>query len=454
MDGSQNLIIDSAATWTDTLWAQHANIQDLSGIEHFVNITGLDVLDNDLTFIPDLSSITNLKTLVVDSNNIDSIAPINMHSSLYIFKCDANNLDELPDLTGLTNLDRIFCRANNLKALPDLSTLSNLDKIICTYNQITSLPDLSASPTFTRLICHNNLLTDLPDYSLHPTFEAVLGWANQLTFEDILLMTKHPGFSTDYTVKPQDSIIINSVFDFIEGTNAIIDLGFDDTVTTNTYSWYKDGNPLTITTTNQLTLPNISLTDSGTYHVVVNNSHPQLSSHVITTKKFPVTVAPCINSDNADYNIVQENCERGTTVSIVSNSIDINSGLQYFQTVSQSKDTTTFSTEELYELEEGTYNLVITDINNCSRTIPSFITIAHIAECDPTFTPNGDGNNDSFYINETGRARIFNISGELIGEMQTPGYWDGTTYSGTPAAMGYYAIIIDDSKVINVTLMR
>lgn len=454
MDGSQNLIIDSAATWTDTLWAQHKGIADLTGVEHFINITGLDVLGNNLTYIPDLSTITNLKTLVIDSNNVSSMAPINGYSNLYIFKCDANNLGQLPDLTGLTQLDRIFCRDNNLSALPDLSTLTNLDKLICTYNQLTSLPDFSGSLNFDRLICHHNLISELPDYSLHPTLSAVLGWANQLTFDDILLMTKHPNFSSNYVVKPQDSIVLDTTYTGVEGSEFTINIGIDDTVTTNNYAWYRNNIFITNTNINSLTINNVALSDSGSYHVIITNSNPQLSSHSIVTESFIVKILPCIDLSNAEYEISQINCENGASVNILESSIELNSLVNTYTTFDSTGDSTQFSSNQLNGLSEGSYSLKLMDINGCSRTKSMLITIPHISECDPTFSPNGDGNNDSFYISLIGRTQIFNTAGELINEFQSPRDWDGNTHNGSPAPMGYYAIVVDESTVINITLVR
>lgn len=70
------------------------------------------------------------------------------------------------------------------------------------------------------------------------------------------------------------------------------------------------------------------------------------------------------------------------------------------------------------------------------------------------FSPNGDGQYDTFYIAESGTAKIYNSNGKLVQTLQVPGYWDGKTKEGQNALTDYYAIIIDGKKVKHVTLMR
>lgn len=70
------------------------------------------------------------------------------------------------------------------------------------------------------------------------------------------------------------------------------------------------------------------------------------------------------------------------------------------------------------------------------------------------FSPDGDGNYDTFPIEENGAAKIYNADGFLIQELQLPTAWDGYTNKNTPAPVGYYIIIINDSLVRKVSLMK
>jgi hypothetical protein len=70
------------------------------------------------------------------------------------------------------------------------------------------------------------------------------------------------------------------------------------------------------------------------------------------------------------------------------------------------------------------------------------------------FTPNGDNDNDSYYINYHGAVKIYNRAGLLIKELQGPTLWDGTDLKGLELPIGSYIIQYNDDTILNVTLIR
>ncbi len=90
-------------------------------------------------------------------------------------------------------------------------------------------------------------------------------------------------------------------------------------------------------------------------------------------------------------------------------------------------------------------------------TVEKSITLAPCADSSTdldVFSPDGDGHYDTFPITATGTAKIYNIEGFLIQELQAPTSWNGYTNKGEPAAVGYYIIVIDDEFVKKVSLMK
>lgn len=79
-----------------------------------------------------------------------------------------------------------------------------------------------------------------------------------------------------------------------------------------------------------------------------------------------------------------------------------------------------------------------------------------IYPCNDTdvFSPDNDGQYDVFHIREPGQARIYDSEGKLIRELTTPAFWDGTNNDGSPSSTGYYAVVLDKGKHLNVTLVR
>ena len=64
----------------------------------------------------------------------------------------------LPDLSRFKNLEVLHCYGNKLTSLPSLN--ENLKELYCSYNQLTSLPSLNENLKI--LNCSNNQLTSLP----------------------------------------------------------------------------------------------------------------------------------------------------------------------------------------------------------------------------------------------------------------------------------------------------
>jgi len=110
--------------------------------------------------------------------------------------------------------------------------------------------------------------------------------------------------------------------------------------------------------------------------------------------------------------------------------------------------------------------LFVTDVNGCKDTVMKEITVALPPEVPTGFSPNGDGNNDIYYVLggpfTKCHFRIYNNWGELIFESfdQKAG-WDGT-YKGAPQPMGVYVWVVDAEtengdgyhKSGDVTLLR
>jgi len=116
----------------------------------------------------------------------------------------------------------------------------------------------------------------------------------------------------------------------------------------------------------------------------------------------------------------------------------------------------------------GVYNvsLVVTDINGCTDSTSTNISIGLLPALPSGFTPNGDGQNDVFIIRggpfNSVQFNVYNSWGQLIFQTndETQG-WDGT-FNGKPSPLGVYSwtfvVEIYGGRVIkqsgDVTLMR
>ncbi len=130
ISGSEALAVTS---FMDFSWR---DIASLSGIEHFVNATGLSSNGNPLQSV-DLSGMTKLvEVFFIDCSSLTSV---NMSgcTSLWNFQAFRANLSSI-NLTGCTGLVHLHIFANKLTAI-DLSDCVNLEYCNISENQLESL---------------------------------------------------------------------------------------------------------------------------------------------------------------------------------------------------------------------------------------------------------------------------------------------------------------------------
>jgi hypothetical protein len=455
MDSNDELILANAAGIIGPMNGQYKNISSVEGLQYFTAVQDVTLDHNNLTSLPDLSTMAALRDLKIDYNKLTMLPAFGSNLNLRELKCDYNSLTAIPSLAGLTQFRRLFCRGNKLTALPDLSNCTALIHVICTYNQLTYLPDFSTNPIFDRLICHNNLITSTPDYSLHPALASLLIANNQLSFDDLMVLARHPNFDTQFNYDPQDSLMVQERYAGDENKPLTLDLGIDDTVTSNTYYWYKNGTLISTTNTNTLTIASFQSTDAGTYYCQIkNNARSSWSTKSIYTIPFQVELTPCLVFNQTSYQLIENNCKAGATIEV--NESSISNGLAPFQyelynTLSGDKISSLNNT--LSPIKNGVYELKVTDQNQCSKTIPRFFTLSEQATCDVVITPDGDGNNDDYYLENNGSIKLYDANGRLLNTLQGPTYWAGQNNQGERVPMGLYLLVIDRQKVINITVV-
>lgn len=256
-------------------------------------------LNNISGTIPDFSGIPSLWDLELGSNPIFSKIPNFSNLSelrfLEIFGCLL--YDTIPNFSNLSKLEALYLGNNMLSGkLPNFKNMKNLREIAIQDNGIVGpLPALDSCNMLEVLNLKNNLIeSTIPNYGIsHPFLKLFRIEENALTFEDLLpayhdnldTLTGNEGL---FIYAGQDSIFIDTLFWLNEKDTIKFDLAVDDTVTTNSYRWFKDGWPYkTIHGTNELVFDNLEIADEGTYRVVITNSIVKdltLYSHDITLR--------------------------------------------------------------------------------------------------------------------------------------------------------------------------
>ena len=96
------------------LLADSKNIENLSGLEHAVNLTRLDLGKNRISDITPLTSLTNLTKLDLGDNQIIDIAPLASLTQLNWVDLSNNRISNISPLASLIRLRLLFLGLNPL----------------------------------------------------------------------------------------------------------------------------------------------------------------------------------------------------------------------------------------------------------------------------------------------------------------------------------------------------
>jgi len=150
LNGDTEIQLYEAEAFSGTLNISNQSIANLSGLEAFINMTGLNCSGNALNAI-DLSQYPQLAYLDCSNNPLTSLTNGTSFPAENPLKASQANSN-----TNLTYLD---CSNTGLTTL-DVSSYAKLETLLCHDNSLTELL-LSQNTKLTTLACQNNSLQDL-----------------------------------------------------------------------------------------------------------------------------------------------------------------------------------------------------------------------------------------------------------------------------------------------------
>ncbi len=171
--------VSEATAFDDFIYVPSAGISDMTGIEAFTAITGLDCQFNQLTSL-DVSQNVALEFLNCWGNQLTSL-DVSQNTALETLYCHSNQLTSL-DVSQNTALTDLDCGGHPFTIL-DISQNTALETLWCTDNQLTSL-DVSQNTALENLNCGDNQLTSL-DISQNTALTYLNCNINQLTSLDV-----------------------------------------------------------------------------------------------------------------------------------------------------------------------------------------------------------------------------------------------------------------------------
>jgi len=149
--------VSEALAYTGTVKCiNNVNLTDITGIEAFVNITGLKIFGNNISAM-NISSNVNLQYLVCNHNSNLASLDLSSNTNLISLWANSTNISTL-DLSNNTNLDTLEMSSTPLASV----NLSNVNLTVfkasnCELTQV----NLSLHTNLKKVIVHNNSLSSL-----------------------------------------------------------------------------------------------------------------------------------------------------------------------------------------------------------------------------------------------------------------------------------------------------
>lgn len=161
-----NIPVDQSLTSTDlkqlrVIDLSSAGIQNLSGLEHAVNLTHLRLYGNEITDLTPLEHLTQLREVDVRNNYITSIEPLAALQQLGRLYISNNSITSIDIVRGFPRLHTLHASGNRIASLDTLAELHSLQWLEISNNLITDLTPLTEQKKLEKLNVANNHITSL-----------------------------------------------------------------------------------------------------------------------------------------------------------------------------------------------------------------------------------------------------------------------------------------------------
>ena len=160
--GTPITVTEMATLTSIEIQEQKRGINDLTGLDHAINLTELHLYDShSISDISPIAGLTNLTSLGLGHNQISDISPIAGLTNLISLGLAGNRISDISPIAGLTNLTILLLQDNSISDISAVSGLTNLTILLLQDNSILDISPVSGLTNLTRLYLENNLISDI-----------------------------------------------------------------------------------------------------------------------------------------------------------------------------------------------------------------------------------------------------------------------------------------------------
>jgi hypothetical protein len=328
--------------------------------------------------------------------------------------------------------------------MPNLKYATQLTRLNYGFNQITTFPDLSNNLLLAELSLDHNQLKSIPSLHSFTLLTNLELQNNYLTYAELTKIASHPNYSSNFILFNQNTLINRDTLLYV-GNAITFECPFDINTAGTSYQWKKNGVNINNATQNKYTIPKLAITDSANYTCEIKNTN--LPNTSINGVNYYLRIIHCPLTSNIYVKQMKPiTCEENGVLEVELKNLQ-NDSVLFILTNLYNNTATTNTNGHFDDLQHQSYQLQIKASPNCVVNYPSTIYVDKISDCKETYiTPNGDGDRDTYEIEGTGTAFIYNKNGVLVNKLSLPQAWDGTDLSGKMVDVGLYFIRLNNEK--------
>ena len=135
-------------------------ITNLTGLEHAIRLTELDMPENQIADITPLRNLTTLARIVLNDNSITNITSLTWLTRLTHLNLSENRIRTIDPLENLIGLTELQLQKNQIGNIQSLVGLTRLTKLSLSKNQISDVPPLETLTALTLLELSGNPIED------------------------------------------------------------------------------------------------------------------------------------------------------------------------------------------------------------------------------------------------------------------------------------------------------
>ncbi len=161
--------------------ARGRGIEDLTGLEHAVNLEALGLSRNRVSDIRVLENLQSLVWLHLSENQIRDIGSLQSLSKLEWLAFNDNQVSDIGVLENLTNLKQLFFGGNQVSEITAVGNLKNLDRVLFPDNQVSDISVLQNLTSLRYLDFSSNQVSEVTPLGGLRNLERLLFPDNQVS---------------------------------------------------------------------------------------------------------------------------------------------------------------------------------------------------------------------------------------------------------------------------------